>query len=201
MTKRAASTPLNMVGAVLATCLVAASALTVTYELTRERIIEQERAAERSALGVVLSGMDTIEPAEELVTLAGEAAGDVALQGVYRAYDAGGAFLGWGVRVAPRGYSGPVSMVVGLDRDGSVLGVSIITMSETPGLGTKIVTQDGWIGQFVGWQGADIDASARDYDAIAGATRSSNAVRNGVVAAGRVYAEVLSELSEEGGAQ
>ncbi|MFU8891691.1 MAG: RnfABCDGE type electron transport complex subunit G [Anaerosomatales bacterium] len=199
MAKRAASTPLNMIGAVLATCLVAASALTVTYELTRERIIEQERAAERAALDAVLPGTGSIESAEELVASATEAAGSVTLQGVYRAFDAAGVLSGWGVRVAPRGYSGPVSMVVGLDRDGSVLGVSIITMNETPGLGTKIVTQEGWIEQFVGWQGADMDASAREFDAIAGATRSSAAVRNGVTAAGRVYAEVLS--AEEGGAQ
>lgn len=188
-----------MIGAVLATCLVAASVLTVTYELTRERIIEQERAAERAALDAVLPGTESIESAGELVEPAAEAAGTTALQGVYRAFDAAGALWGWGVRVAPRGYSGPVNMVVGLDRDGSVLGVSIITMSETPGLGTKIVTQEGWIEQFVGWQGADIDASAREFDAIAGATRSSVAVRDGVTAAGRVYAEVLS--AEEGGAQ
>jgi Na+-translocating ferredoxin:NAD+ oxidoreductase subunit G len=190
-----------MVGAVLATCLVAATALTVTYELTRERIIEQEQAAERSALETVLPGTDTIEPAQDLVVPAQGAAGDVTVQGVYRAHDATGELVGWGVRVAPRGYSGPVTMVVGLDRDGSVLGVSIITMNETPGLGTKIVTQDGWIEQFVGWQGADIDTSAREFDAIAGATRSSNAVRNGVLAAGYVYFEVLSDLSTEGGAQ
>jgi hypothetical protein len=41
-------------------------------------------------------------------------------------------------------------------------------MNETPGLGTKIATEDGWIDQFVGWDGSDITASARDFDAIAG---------------------------------
>jgi Na+-translocating ferredoxin:NAD+ oxidoreductase subunit G len=198
--KRAASTPLNMIGVVLATCLVAATVLTVTYELTRERILEQERAAERSALTAVLSGAAEFEAAEELFVPAGGAAGDVTLEGVYRALDTNGAISGWGVRVAPRGYSGPVSMVVGLDRDGTVLGVSIITMNETPGLGTKIVTQEGWIEQFEGWEGPNIDASAGQFDAIAGATRSSVAVRNGVVAAGRVYAEVLSAESGEVGA-
>jgi electron transport complex protein RnfG len=190
-----------MIAAVLVTCIVAAAALTVTYELTRERIIEQERAAERAALEAVLPGIDTSEPVDDLVAPARGAAGDVPVQAVYRAYDAAGEPIGWGVRVAPRGYSGPVTMIVGLDRDGSVLGVSIITMSETPGLGTKIVTQEGWIEQFAGWQGDDIDASARAFDAIAGATRSSNAVRDGVLAAGHVYAEVLSGLGEEGGAQ
>lgn len=189
-----------MVGAVLATCLVAATALTVTYELTRERIIEQERAAERLALGSVLPGSAGYESVDDLLEPAAAAAGDITVQGVYRAETDDGSLYGWGVRVAPRGYAGPVNMVVGLDRDGTVLGVSIITMNETPGLGTRIVTEAGWIEQFEGWQGADIDASAREFDAIAGATRSSVGVRNGVTAAGRVYAEVLSTQGGEVGA-
>lgn len=186
-----------MVGAVLATCIIAATSLTLTYELTRERIIEQERAAERAALQAVLPDAEEFEVDEDLLEPAQEAAGDVPVQGVYRAYDSSGALAGWGVRVAPRGYAGPVTMVVGLDRDGTVLGVSIVTMNETPGLGTKIVTEPGWLEQFEGWESSDLKASSSQFDAIAGATRSSVAVRSGVTAACQVYTEVLSAESGE----
>jgi Na+-translocating ferredoxin:NAD+ oxidoreductase subunit G len=190
-----------MVSTVLVTCVVAASALTGTYMLTRERIIEQERAAERQALQTVLPGASEFAQAEELLDDAIEAAGDVTVVTVYRADDASGEATGWGVRVAPRGYAGPIQMIVGLDRDGLVTGVSIITMAETPGLGTKIVTEPGWMDQFTGWDGSDIEAAADDFDNIAGATRSAVAIRNGVTAAGLVYSEVLSQESGEGESQ
>ncbi len=192
------STPVRMVAAILVTCIVAASALTGTYAVTRERIIEQQEAAERDALEVVIPEADVFESAEELLDTSREAAGEVPVDGVYRALAADGSPAGWGVRVAPRGYSGPIHMIVGLDRDGLVTGVSIITMTETPGLGTKVATEPGWIDQFVGWEGKDIDSSAKEFDVIAGATRSCVAVRDGVMATGHVYAEVLTEMSRGG---
>lgn len=195
--RRAPSTPVRMILTVMITGVVAASALTTTYGLTRDRILEQERAAERAALATVLPGGEEFQLEEDLLEAAGEAAGDVTVQGVYRALDGSGADAGWGVRVAPRGYAGPVQMVVGLDRDGLVQGVSIITHNETPGLGTKILTEPGWMDQFIGWDGADIQSSARGFDSIVGATKSAGAVRNGVTAAGSVYAEMLAHENGE----
>lgn len=187
-----------MVGAVLATCIIAATALTLTYEVTRERILEQERAAERAALQTVLPDATEFDPVEELMGPAAEAAEGVSVEGLYRSTAPDGELLGWGVRVAPQGYAGPVSMVVGLDRDGTVLGASIITMRETPGLGTKIRTEPGFLEQFEGWDGTDIEAAAREFDAIVGATVSSVAVREGVVAAGRIYDDLLATEGGEG---
>ncbi len=195
--RRAESTPLNMVTAVLVTCAVAATSLTLTYEVTRERILAQERAAEERALRAVIPAGEEFEIVPDVLDEAREAAGDTPVGAVYRVTGVDGTFIGWGVRAAPRGYAGPIQLVVGLDRAGIVSGVSIITMNETPGLGTKIVTEEGWIEQFVGWDGSDIAASARDFDAIAGATKSAVGVREGVVAAGRVYEDVLmSEMGE-----
>jgi electron transport complex protein RnfG len=186
-----------MVATVLVTCIVAAGALTLTYEVTRERIIEQERAAERAALQAVAPEATEFEQADELLEPAITAVDKVPVQAVFRAFGADGTQIGWNVRVAPRGYAGPVTMVVGLDRFGTVLGVSIITMNETPGLGTKIVALPGWIDQFAGWESTTLDSSLKSFDAIAGATRSSSAVRNGVAAACQVYNEVLATQEGE----
>lgn len=186
-----------MVVTVLVTCIVAASALTVTYQVTKDRIVEQERASERAALQAVAPDATEFELADELLEPAAAAVEKVPVQAVFRAFGADGAQIGWNVRVAPRGYAGPVTMVVGLDRFGTVLGVSIITMNETPGLGTKITALPGWIDQFAGWESTKLDSSLKSFDAIAGATRSSSAVRNGVAAACEVFNAVLAAQEGE----
>ena len=187
---RVESTPVRMVSAVLVTCIVSASSLAFTYELTSERIAEQERLArERALMEVVPGATDFSEVGADLLADADEAAGDTPVDAVYLAgTDSGGE--AYGILVSPRGYGGPIQMVVGMDRDGSVLGVSIITQNETPGLGTKIMTEPGFLEQFEGWDGFDIDASNKEFDSISGATKSSSGVRKGVLAAGYAFEAV-----------
>jgi len=53
--------------------------------------------------------------------------------------------------IAPDGYSGPINMIMGVDRDGNILGVRVLSHKETPGLGDKIeVAKSDWILSFVG---------------------------------------------------
>ena len=197
---RAPSTPVRMVSSVVLTCVVAAAALALTYGLTAERIEAQERAAEERALSSVRPGADEFLPVDD-ATLGSaiEVAGETPVYGVWSSNGAAPEAAGWAVRVGPRGYGGPINMVIGLDRNGLVTGVSIITQNETPGLGTKVMTEPGFLEQFVGWNAGDIDESAKSYDAISGATKSSNGVRRGVLAAGYVYEGVLRELAPSDG--
>jgi Na+-translocating ferredoxin:NAD+ oxidoreductase subunit G len=52
---------------------------------------------------------------------------------------------------APDGYSGAINMIMGIDRDGKILGVRVLSHKETPGLGDKIeVSKSNWILNFVG---------------------------------------------------
>jgi Na+-translocating ferredoxin:NAD+ oxidoreductase subunit G len=52
---------------------------------------------------------------------------------------------------APDGYSGAINMIMGIDRDGNILGVRVLSHKETPGLGDKIeVAKSDWILGFVG---------------------------------------------------
>ncbi|MDD5319297.1 MAG: electron transport complex subunit RsxG [Methylococcales bacterium] len=52
---------------------------------------------------------------------------------------------------APDGYSGAINMIIGIDRDGNILGVRVLSHKETPGLGDKIeVAKSDWILSFVG---------------------------------------------------
>lgn len=53
--------------------------------------------------------------------------------------------------IAPDGYAGPIYLVMGLDRNGEILGVRVISHTETPGLGDKIeVRKSKWILSFNG---------------------------------------------------
>ena len=53
--------------------------------------------------------------------------------------------------IAPDGYSGAINMIMGVDRDGNILGVRVLSHKETPGLGDKIeVAKSDWILSFVG---------------------------------------------------
>ena len=53
--------------------------------------------------------------------------------------------------IAPDGYSGAINMIIGIDRDGNILGVRVLSHTETPGLGDKIeVVKSTWILSFVG---------------------------------------------------
>jgi electron transport complex protein RnfG len=53
--------------------------------------------------------------------------------------------------VAPDGYAGPINLVMGLDKNGEILGVRVISHTETPGLGDKIeFKKTPWILSFNG---------------------------------------------------
>lgn len=52
---------------------------------------------------------------------------------------------------APDGYSGDIQMIIGINVDGTIAGVRVISHNETPGLGDKVDTnKDDWILDFNG---------------------------------------------------
>ena len=95
---------------------------------------------------------------------------------------------GYAVEVAPSGFGGAITMMVGVDFDGKVLGISIISHAETPGLGA-VAAQNTDKGvafreQFVGLiSGITIGSGENQIDSLSGATISSQAIVDGVNAA------------------
>ena len=92
---------------------------------------------------------------------------------------------GYAILVEPTGFGGTISMMVGVDKEGKVLGVSIISHAETPSLGAvaadKNSTGENFRNQFAGK--TDTLAVGTDIDALTGATITSKAVTDGVNAA------------------
>ena len=88
------------------------------------------------------------------------------------------------------GSQGKIEMMVGVDGEGAVTGVSIVKNSETAGIGSKVMNNEntaagvGVLTQFEGRTAADgVLTVGSNVDAISGATVSTRGVTNGVNAA------------------
>ena len=93
------------------------------------------------------------------------------------------AILGYCVEIASAGFGGEVSLMIGYDETGAILGVQVVAHSETPGLGAKI-EEKSHLSQYNGKSGAfAVKKDGGEIDAISGATISSRAVANGVTQA------------------
>ena len=95
---------------------------------------------------------------------------------------------GYAVKVAPVGFDSAITMMVGVDTEGNVLGISGIDQSETAGLGAVCAAStsagEAFRGQFVGMSGeVTVSKDGGQVDAITGATITSRAVCKGVSAA------------------
>lgn len=95
---------------------------------------------------------------------------------------------GYAVQVTPSGFGGAIDMMVGIDTDGNVLGISIISNSETAGLGAVAAADtsagEAFRNQFTGASGSvAVSKDGGEMDAITGATITSRAVCTGINAA------------------
>ena len=96
---------------------------------------------------------------------------------------------GYAVEVTPTtGFNGAITMMVGIDPDGNVLGISVVTQTETAGLGAvcaaKTEAGQKFRGNFVGLSGeVKVDKDGGEVDSITGATITSRAICDGVNAA------------------
>ena len=95
---------------------------------------------------------------------------------------------GYAVEVTPGGFDNTITMMVGVDKAGNVLGIDIISHTETAGLGAvaDAATPAGvsFREQFVGMSGAvSVTKDGGEVEAITGATITSRAVCDGVNAA------------------
>ena len=95
---------------------------------------------------------------------------------------------GYALEVLPSGFDNTITMMVGVDNEGKVLGISIVSHTETAGLGAVAAAQtsagEAFRGQFVGKSGSvSVSKDGGELDAITGATITSRAVCVGVNAA------------------
>ena len=95
---------------------------------------------------------------------------------------------GYAVEVGPSGFDNTITMMVGIDNEGKVLGISVVSHTETAGLGAVAAagTPAGiaFRDQFVGTSGSvSVTKDGGEINAITGATITSRAICAGVNAA------------------
>lgn len=149
-------------------CVISAGMLAYVFMMTGPRIEANAKASFDGSLREVLPGAESFK--------------NVALPGakseIYEGY-AGGQAVGLAVKIAPRGYSGEIVMLVGVDPELRIKGMKILSQRETPGLGNN-VEKPKFQKQFIGKGVKDTIEPKKDIDAITGATISSRAVCDGV---------------------
>jgi electron transport complex protein RnfG len=153
----------------LAICAVITVALAAIYQVTAPVIKEGEIVAANEVRGAVLPG------AASFTEVTGSFPDGVSE--VYKADDNSGVVI----RSAANGYGGAVTFMIGFDADGAITGINLFDHNETPGLGTK-AGEAGYLAQFLG------DTDPDSVDAVTGATRTSNALKNAIGQAKEAYA-------------
>ncbi len=175
ITKESTVYVLKICAILLIITMCVAFLLSFVNAVTKDVIAANEAAKISEALGGLFP--DAATPSANLIE--GEF-GEV-VNGFYEVKD-GDALKGYYADVSPVGFKGAVNLMVGLDAEGKVVGVKIISHGETVGIGDRI--QNGeFLDKFVGKQ----DALNGSVDTISGATYSSRAVVNGVDAALSAY--------------
>ena len=89
--------------------------------------------------------------------------------------------IGYAFIAVGKGYGGEINTFVGIDKDFTIKQITVISNSETPGLGAKI-TESFFTDQFKGLRSSDVklNKDGGKIDAITGATISSRAVTDSV---------------------
>ena len=95
---------------------------------------------------------------------------------------------GYALEVKPGGFDNVITMMVGVDFDGNILGISIVSHTETAGLGAvaaaKTSAGEAFRGQFEGKSGSvTVSKDGGEIEAITGATITSRAICVGINAA------------------
>ena len=95
---------------------------------------------------------------------------------------------GYALEVTPGGFDNTITMMVGVDFEGKVLGISVVSHTETAGLGAVAAENtskgEAFRGQFVGTSGSvAVTKDGGELDAITGAAITSRAICVGVNAA------------------
>lgn len=180
--------------------LLTSAALAFASRATEADIKAAEAADLKQSLSQVLPGEYDNDLLNDTVTLTSEQ-GEML---VYRARRAG-KVEAVVYRVVGSGYAGAIVCVMGVSREGKILGVRVIKHAETPGLGDKIEPAKGdWIHSFEGkWLGEPVAekwAVKKDggvFDQFAGATITPRgvvkAVKGGLVFFEKERARLLDE--------
>ena len=164
-------------------CVVVTALLAGTNYITKDIVAERAAATAEASRKQVLPAAASFEE----VTIAEEE------NGMYAGLDAAGEVVGYVFETSGKGYGGAVNVMTGMTKDGEITAVTLVSHSETPGLGAK-AGNDAFISQYQGAApegGFAVTKTAPTADnqvqAVTGATITSKAVTSAVNEAIELY--------------
>lgn len=179
--------------------LVAGIGLGFVYEITKEPIAQAQEKAKKEAWQAVFpeADLNSFEAVEVDEKAASQVIDDLGMKGSVDEVCKVGED-GYVVTTTDReGYGGDIQITVGITVDGTVNGVSILSISETAGLGMR-ATEPVFYEQYQGKQTEQFyvskdGGSGEPIDALSGATITSRAVTGAINAALGYYQSVFSK--------
>ena len=181
---------LKVAGTLTVISLVVAALLGFVNSITAGKIAEIDAENTRIAMSAVApEGSefgDKIEVTDDMVAAAATQSGKI-LE-LYPVTN-GGAEAGYVAKVSASGSQGTIVMMVGVDANKAITGISVVSHAETSGIGTKVVGNETntagvpVLDQFVGLSGAGSLVVGSNITAISGATVSTKGITMGANAA------------------
>ena len=177
---------IKVAGTLTVISLVTAALLGLVDGVTRDKIAEIEAEKTRVAMSTVAPAGSEFTDKQEIPAAAAEAA---AAQGgkVLELYGvkAGGCVM----KISASGSQGSIVMMVGVDANKAITGISVVSHAETSGIGTKVVGNEpndagvGVLDQFIGLSGSGSLVVKKNITPITGATVSTKGIAMGANAA------------------
>jgi len=166
--------------------LLASTALSISYFITKTPIEESDARAKRIFLNQVIPSnlYDNNLVKDTIYVEPNPLIGNKKNIDIYRAKKNNQVIAVIIETIAPDGYSGEIKTLVGIDQEDKILGVRVITHKETPGLGDYIeIEKSQWIKNFdlksldkmteKEWA---VKKDGGDFDYVSGATITPRAV-------------------------
>ena len=175
----------NMVLVLGVTCLVCSALLGGAYALTKDPIDKAAAAKTEKAIAQVLPHFTEVQYNQE---------------GRYYTATDGDAVVGYAIESSTVGFGGTLTLMVGVTPDGVVYNTSVLSQSETPGLGAKCNTDVKFMDQ---WRGFDpsvkvlsVKKDGGDVDAITASTITSRAYTLAVANALETFSAISGEAEK-----
>ena len=168
-------------------CAVSAAGLAGTNALTKDRIVEANKKAEQEAMSRIIEAENYIQ---SVVVING-------VENIYYVAQNDNTY-GYIFTSSHNGYGGPVKVMTGIDVDGKVIAIEVLSASdETPGLGQNITKKTYWE-NFKGLSEKAVVGNGGNVEAVTGATFSSKAVAECVNDALDMYKAIVKEGDNNG---
>lgn len=164
-------------------CLCMTLTLLIGFRYTRagiERAALQDRLA--SLAQVLPAALYNNNPVQDVQTITDEKLSEQPIEVYIAKRD--GVLTGVAFQVKKQGYGGPITLIMGLDAAGNILGVRVLSHKETPGLADRIdIEKDKWITRFekhslsnTSTQAWHVKKDGGEFDQFTGATITPRAV-------------------------